>query len=104
MNPVSSDDQTRPQDKRGEVLHLCRALRQAVPALYLDPVSERHLLGHLSAAETAAADGEADLNSVKAIRYILLESADGPLAPFMTDAAAQIVGDGFGKIFYPKEQ
>jgi hypothetical protein len=98
--PVSSSDQTRGRDQRDEILKLCLALRQAVRDLWLDPVSELELVGLLSAAETAAAEEKTDLDSVKAIRYILLESADGPLAPFMADAAARIIGDGFGKIFY----
>lgn len=33
------------------------------------------------------------------MRYILVEDADGPIAAFMADSAARIIGDGIGCFF-----
>src|SRR4051812_11829975 len=96
---MSRSDEVQPTDERDEILSLCRAVPQATGELWLDPASAAELSRHLSTAEALASTGIADLDSIRGIRYILLESADGPLVPFLADAAAQIIGDGFGKLF-----
>ncbi|WP_433320140.1 hypothetical protein [Micromonospora chersina] len=64
---------------------------------------ERDLLGHVARATQAAST--APLNRacvethVRAMRYLLVEVADGDLSAFMADAAARILGDGIGRLF-----
>ena len=97
---MSQSGRAHPRDQREEILRLCQAVREAMGDLSLDPTSASELSVHLSAAEAAVGIDTADLNPVRAIRHVLLESADGPLVPFLADAAARIIGDGFGKLFY----
>lgn len=86
-----------------EVLSLCRALRDAKDMLELTSTEQTNLLDHVALAEQAATSTPVDrvgLNEqVRAIRYLLVEVADGPISAFMADAAAQIVGDGIGHLF-----
>jgi hypothetical protein len=88
-------------DELGAVLSLCRAVRQGIGLLGLDPETTADLAHHLDTAELNATNGDrlGMISQVKAIRYVLLEVADGPVAPFLADAAALIIGDGFGRIF-----
>jgi hypothetical protein len=86
----------------GEVLSLCRALRDAEGMLALTGVQRAELLGHLARAEqaaTAPTDQRAMDVHVRAIRYLLVEVADGPISAFMADAAARVLGDGYGRLF-----
>jgi hypothetical protein len=87
-----------------EVLSLCRALRDAGGLLNLSGPQEAELLDHVTRAERAAASATIDPEGmeapVRAIRYLLVEVADGPIAAFMADAAAQIVGDDIGRLFF----
>src|SRR5690242_19391728 len=80
----------------GEVMSLCRALRQFIDALHLEPEDRNHLVDRLAVAEASAHGSSSDaaelIQAVKVIRYVLLESADGPLVPFLADAAATIIG------------
>lgn len=88
--------------ERRDVATLCHAVRQATDQLWLDASVAGELQRHLEIAEQAAGKGTdvtAMLDALKVIRYHLLESADGPLAPFLADAAAQIIGDGHGRLF-----
>jgi hypothetical protein len=91
----------RNDDELTAVVSLCRAVRQGVDLLSLDFESCTDLLHHLDIAELSANgdDRAVMIDQVKAIRYVLLEVADGPVAPFLADAAALIIGDGFGRIF-----
>jgi hypothetical protein len=102
INLMGRNNEAQPGDQREQILSLCRAVRQATSELWLDRASAAELGKHLLTAEASASAGTADLDSVRGIRYILLESADGPLAPFLADAAAQIIGDDFGKLFYKR--
>ncbi len=36
---------------------------------------------------------------VRALRYLLVELADGPISAFMADDAVRIIGDGIGRLF-----
>lgn len=94
----------RPDGRHDDVLGLCAALRQAVDELGLDESAKQHLLEQLTILERMARNpsvSTGDLHqAVKVVRYILLETAVGPLAPFLADAAALIVGDGHGRIFF----
>lgn len=36
---------------------------------------------------------------VRALRYLLVEVAEGPISAFMADDAARIIGDGIGRLF-----
>jgi hypothetical protein len=88
--------------KAAEVLSLCAALRDGIAMLGLDGVQQLDLLRDLGVAEQAAASpvDEPGMDAaVRAIRYALMEVADGPIAAFMADAAARIIGDGYGKLF-----
>ena len=69
--------------------------------LGLEPDTTADLLHHLESAEVNATSDDRPrmIDEVKAIRYVLLEAAQGPVAPFLADAAALIIGDGFGRIF-----
>jgi hypothetical protein len=82
-------------------LDLCRAVRQGVHLLGLGPATTADLLRHVDNAELNACgdDRSVMINELKAVRYVLLEVADGPVAPFLADAAALIIGDGYGRIF-----
>jgi hypothetical protein len=83
-----------------EVLSLCRALREAQDLLGLSDPSL--LLEQVSLAERSAAVPVTDVElrrRVRAIRYVLVEVSDGPIAAFMADKAARIVGDGVGRLF-----
>ncbi|TYB96311.1 hypothetical protein FXF53_22310 [Micromonospora sp. WP24] len=86
-----------------EVLSLCRALRNATRLLGLTGAEESDLLGHVARAEQAASATPLDLagvdTQVRAIRYLLVEVADGGVSAFMADAAARILGDGIGRLF-----
>jgi len=87
----------------GDVLSLCRALRDAIGLLGLNRSEEADLLGHIALAEraaTAAPVDQADVEvQVRALRYLLVEVADGPISAFMADDAARIIGDGIGRLF-----
>ncbi|MFI7543762.1 hypothetical protein [Actinoplanes sp. NPDC049599] len=87
-----------------DVMQLCAAIRQAEGVLFLDGETAIQLRQHLAVIDEALIEGrfgEAQLvSSLKAVRYILMESADGPIAPFLADSVATIVGDGHGKIFF----
>ena len=86
-----------------EVLSLCRALRDATGLLGLTESEESDLLDHVVRAERAASATPMDLagvdTQVRAIRYLLVEVADGGVSAFMADAAARILGDGIGRLF-----
>ncbi|MEU4557471.1 hypothetical protein AB0F72_03730 [Actinoplanes sp. NPDC023936] len=90
-------------DVADEVLSLCRALRDAQGLLGLTESEESDLLGHVARAERAASATPPDLpgvdTHVRAIRYLLVEVADGGVSAFMADAAARILGDGIGRLF-----
>jgi hypothetical protein len=94
----------RPDGRHDDVLELCAALRQAVDELGLDESAKQYLLEQLTILEGMARNpsvSTGDLHqAVKVVRYILLETAVGPLAPFLADAAALIIGDGHGRIFF----
>lgn len=94
----------RPDGRHDDVLGLCAALRQAIDELGLDESGKQHLLEQLTILERMARNpsvSTGDLHqAVKFVRYILLETAVGPLAPFLADAAALIVGDGHGRMFF----
>jgi hypothetical protein len=85
-----------------EVLSLCRALRDGKGMLALTEVQQGELLSHVAGAEQAAtmpSDRRAMDVHVRAIRYLLIEVADGPVSAFMADAAARVLGDGYGRLF-----
>lgn len=89
-------------EQRAAVARLCAAVRQAIDRLALDPSSVADLERQLTVAEArvaASADGSTLVDSVKSIRYVLVESADGPIAAVLADSAARIVGDGIGRLF-----
>jgi hypothetical protein len=85
----------------GDVLSLCRALRDATGLLGLTSAEEADLFGHVVLAERAAAAvDQAHVEvQVRALRYLLVEVAGGPVAAFLADAAARIIGDGVGRLF-----
>lgn len=87
----------------GDVLRLCRALRDAIGLLGLTSVEEADLLAHVTLAERAATAAPVDKAGVeiqvRALRYLLVEVADGPISAFMADDAARIIGDGIGRLF-----
>jgi hypothetical protein len=89
-------------DRVEEVLSLCRALRDAYGMLGLSDPQHHELLEHVARAEQAAtaSDPTAVDAPVRAIRYLLVEVADGPIAAFMADAAARIVGGDVGRLFF----
>ncbi|WP_285473453.1 hypothetical protein [Actinoplanes sp. NBRC 101535] len=66
--------------------------------------TESELLEHVALAERTATanpmDRAAVIAHVQAIRYRLVEIADGPIAAFMADDAARILGDGIGRLFF----
>ncbi|MBB4738369.1 hypothetical protein BJY16_001828 [Actinoplanes octamycinicus] len=86
-----------------DVLSLCRALRDAPGLLGLSSADEVTLFEQVALAEQAAMAKPAALlemaTHVRAIRYLLVEIADGPISAFMADDAARIVGDGVGRLF-----
>lgn len=90
-------------DTADEVLSLCRALRDAKGLLGLTDAQESDLLGHVALAEQSISATPLDFagvdTQVRAIRYLLVEMADGGVAAFMADAAARILGDGIGRLF-----
>jgi hypothetical protein len=95
------DDDSR-ADAAQEVLSLCRALRDAQGLLGLTGSAQADLLDRVERAESAAAapiDRDSMDAQVRAIRYLLVEVADGPISAFMADAAARIIGDGIGRLF-----
>ncbi|WP_430791289.1 hypothetical protein [Actinoplanes sp. G11-F43] len=87
-----------------DVLSLCRALRDATGMLGLNPTGQAELLERVERAEQAATAAPVDLPGVgiqvRAIRYYLVEMADGPISAFMADDAARIIGDDIGKLFF----
>jgi hypothetical protein len=86
-----------------DVLSLCRALRDATGMLGLRETDEATLFARIALAEDAATATPPDLSQmishVRAIRYQLIEVADGPISAFMADDAARILGDGIGRLF-----
>jgi hypothetical protein len=85
-----------------DVLSLCRALRDATGLLGMTSSEEADLLGHVALAEQAATttvDQTGVEIQLRALRYLLVEVADGPIAAFMADDAARIIGDGIGRLF-----
>jgi hypothetical protein len=88
-------------DRVEEVLRLCRALRDADGLLGLSDLQQVELLALVTRAEQAAAGTDpAGMDApIRAIRYLLVEAADGPIAAFMSDAAARIAGDDIGRLF-----
>jgi hypothetical protein len=89
--------------RAGDVLSLCRALRDASGLLGLTSSEEVDLLGHVALAERAANTTPVDQTGVeiqlRALRYLLVEVADGPISAFMADDAARIIGDRIGRLF-----
>ena len=87
-----------------DVMRVCAAIRQAESILFLDGETAIQLRQHLAIIDDSLLKGhfgEAQLvSSLKAVRYILMESADGPIAPFLADSVATIIGDGHGRIFF----
>jgi hypothetical protein len=86
-----------------DVLSLCRALRDATGMLGLDSSGEVDLLEHVALAEQAATTVPVDQTGMeiqlRALRYLLVEVADGPISAFMADDAARIIGDDVGRLF-----
>ena len=87
----------------GDVLSLCHALRDATGLLGLNSSEAADLLGHVALAERAATAAPVDQTGLeielRALRYLLVEVADGPISAFMADDAARIIGDGVGRLF-----
>lgn len=87
-----------------DVLSLCRALRDGKDMLALTEPEQANLLDRVARAEQAATAtpiGYVDMETqVRAIRYLLVEVADGPISAFMADSAAQIIGDDVGRLFF----
>ncbi|MDI6099231.1 hypothetical protein QLQ12_11560 [Actinoplanes sp. NEAU-A12] len=87
----------------GDVLSLCRALRDATDMLGLNSSEEAELREHVALAEQAATASPVDQAGMeiqlRALRYLLVEVADGPISAFMADDAARIIGDGIGRLF-----
>ncbi|WP_041831771.1 hypothetical protein [Actinoplanes sp. N902-109] len=85
------------------VILLCGATLQAMPSLGLEPSMADELNGALARARKAvsaeAVQAEAALSEVRMMRYILVEAASGPLAAFLADSAARIIGDDIGRLF-----
>ncbi len=44
-------------------------------------------------------DASRSLPAVRAIRYILVEACDGPMAAILADSAARLLGDDTGRLF-----
>jgi hypothetical protein len=90
--------------RRTDVVELCAAVRQALDDLYLDEAGRSQITNDVAAAERLAQDKSSTAaqlaEAVRPVRYLLLEMAQGPLAPFLADAAAQIIGDGHGRLFF----
>ncbi|MEV6846559.1 hypothetical protein [Actinoplanes sp. NPDC051411] len=85
-----------------DVLSLCRALRDATGLLGMTSSEEADLLGRVALAEQAATttvDQTGVEIQLRALRYLLVEVADGPISAFMADYAARIIGDGIGRLF-----
>lgn len=86
-----------------DVLRLCGAVRDAQAMLNLPAPRLAELLTCAALAEHAATFHPVDesevLSQVRSMRYILIEDADGPIAAFMADSAARIIGDGIGRFF-----
>ena len=82
---------------------LCLALDQAAPLLALQDSDARAFHQQIDRLRAQTATAEPDrvaiVATLKAIRHLLLESADGPLAPFLCDSVATLIGDGHGKLF-----
>ncbi|WP_148062103.1 hypothetical protein [Micromonospora aurantiaca] len=78
-------------------------MRDAQTMLHLPAPRLADLLGCAAGAERAATSHPVDesevLAQVRSMRYILVEDADGPIAAFMADSAARIIGDGIGRLF-----
>ncbi|SCG69864.1 hypothetical protein [Micromonospora inositola] len=93
-----------PAGTADEVLSLCTALRGAKGLLGLTEAEEPDLLEHVARAPQAARATPLDLagvdTQVRAIRYLLVEVADGGVSAFMADTAARILGDGIGRLFF----
>jgi hypothetical protein len=90
-------------DTAAEVLSLCRAVRDAKTLMQLTETQQSELIACVARAERAAGSDPLDhvgmRTEVRSMRYILVEVADGPISAFMADAAAQIIGDGIGRLF-----
>ena len=90
-------------DTAEKVLSLCKAVRDAKAMLQLTETQQMELVACVARAERAASSDPVDHagigTEVRAMRYILVEVADGPISAFMADAAAQIIGDGIGRLF-----
>nr|WP_193599466.1 hypothetical protein [Micromonospora purpureochromogenes] len=86
-----------------DVARLCGAVRDAQSLLHLPAPRVAELLKCAALAEHAAASHPVDesevLAQVRSMRYILVEDADGPIAAFLADSAARIIGDGIGRFF-----
>jgi hypothetical protein len=86
-----------------DVLSLCRALRDATGMLGLNSSEEADLRRHVALAEQAVTASPVDQTGMeiqmRALRYLLVEVADGPISAFMADDAARIIGDGIGRLF-----
>jgi hypothetical protein len=85
------------------VLRLCDAVRDAIGLLGIPRLEADDLLAHVAraaaAAKTEPIDAVATIAAVKLVRHRLMEVADGPVAAFLTDSAARILGDDFGRLF-----
>jgi hypothetical protein len=85
------------------VLRLCGAVRQALPSLGTDSGTADTLRSYAGAAEQACQSdppsAAAVLTAVRQMRYLLIESADGPIAAILADSATRIVGDDIGRLF-----
>ncbi|MEU8606445.1 hypothetical protein AB0C29_00330 [Actinoplanes sp. NPDC048791] len=90
------------------VLSVCTAIRQAEKLLFLDDKYATELGQHLTTIDDLIAEGCLDraraITTLKAIRYLLIESSSGPVAPFLIDSLATVIGDGHGKIFFKPSQ
>ncbi|MFI5937869.1 DUF4259 domain-containing protein [Actinoplanes sp. NPDC051494] len=88
---------------REETLNLCRAVRDAGPLLGLPERARSEILLLVEAVERSAmapSFGSAEtLAQVRAIRYLLVEVADGPVAALLADAASRVLGDDIGRLF-----
>lgn len=96
-------DDGRSDGVASDVLSLCAAIRDGKDMLGLTGQEQTRLLAHVELAQVAATASPIDSagvdTHVRAVRYILIEVADGPISAFMADAAAQILGDGIGRLF-----
>ncbi|MFG1606015.1 hypothetical protein [Actinoplanes sp. NPDC049265] len=89
---------------RREVLQLCQAVHESIDLMGLDAADMRELERRLVSVEQLANAPDvlaADLTeTLKGVRYLLVEVAQCPLGAFMAASAETIIGDGYGRLFF----